>query len=759
MPPGIQHPQDLKLPDALKIVARFALAPHAVCSELSCDTCVFLLQGLCLWVLLHCDGKLSSFYRPPSASIAAAPMASGRDRASRPRLGPAGLPSQAPLRAPLLRPRVMPYKPAEPAARLSLEATLVAHPPEGSAFPVPRLLTSSTTKAACSMKDALTNAMNEQVSAWLVLSRRASSHSKLVAGLLLSTQANAHLARLVRMNAPSTLCSYLRMWVQWEKFAEANSTCPFEPPEFLLLDFFSLHARGRLCSAQGWIKALRFVANKLVLEVLRQLLFTPAVSAYALATETVPRRESAPLPLSFVIWLEGQVLDVLASAAHRLRCGAILACVFASLRWSDALWSSPSEIYISMGALLGSAARTKTTRRSMPWAARAAGFLSKGCSATSWGSVFFALLQRALEATKCAHPEFEPDFLLADLGPDESSPLLLAPLSRNEGLILLRRLLLRCYSGTPAEKRPDLSLIGVHSLKVTFLSFSKQLLIEEPLRLLQGHHRGSLRSMGELYGRDDVAAPLQVQEKIIKAVLAGFRPLRPHLRGACPSSPDISILSLPSAENSDCEVPPLASRPEPTMEDDSSSDSDPEAARMVVSQKCSDAADSDDSGFAMKGSLQPLPVARAGGSEFSSPVVSSGQLDSGDFQAENPALLDPSCEPSCFAPGVIDSEAEEFEFLLNTQTKVVHIARVCSASHPACQYRPVLPSDFDRPLRAACGVRGCSSVGTLQRSPEIPTGFRLCLKYGCAKDPLFEQITLDLAGEADVPAGLGSSIV
>ena len=184
--------------------------------------------------------------------------------------------------------------------------------------------------------------MNEQVSAWLVLSRRASSHSELVAGLLQSAQANAHLARLVRMNAPSTLCSYLRMWLQWETFAEA--TCPFEPPEFLLLDFFSLHARGRLCSAQGWIKALRFVANKLVLEILRQILYTPAVSAYALATETVPRRESAPLPLSFVIWLEVQVLDVLASAAHRLRCGALLTCVFASSRWSDALWSSPSQI-------------------------------------------------------------------------------------------------------------------------------------------------------------------------------------------------------------------------------------------------------------------------------------------------------------------------------------------------------------------------------------------------------------------------------
>ena len=128
------------------------------------------------------------------------------------------------------------------------------------------------------------------------------------------------------------------------------------------------------------------------------------------------------------------------------------------------------------------------------------------------------------------------------------------------------------------------------------------------------------------------------------------------------------------------------------MEDDSSSDSDPEAARLVFSQKFSDAADSDDSGLAMKGSMQPLPVARASGSDFSCSAESSGQPEFANFDEAHPALMVPSSEPSCFAPGVIDSEA-------------------------------------------------------------------VCLKYGCAKDPLFEQITLDLAGEADEPAGFGSSIV
>ncbi|CAE7771711.1 unnamed protein product [Symbiodinium sp. CCMP2592] len=78
---------------------------------------------------------------------------------------------------------------------------------------------------------------------------------------------------------------------------------------------------------------------------------------------------------------------------------------------------------------------------------------------------------------------------VADLEPDERAPVFLAPLSRAAGVVLIRRLLAICYESYPADQRPDLSLIGVHSAKVTFLSLAKQLLLDEALRREQGHHR------------------------------------------------------------------------------------------------------------------------------------------------------------------------------------------------------------------------------------------------------------------------------
>ena len=83
--------------------------------------------------------------------------------------------------------------------------------------------------------------------------------------------------------------------------------------------------------------------------------------------------------------------------------------------------------------------------------------------------------------------------------------------------------------------------MGLHSLKVTLLSYGRQLLIREDLQRQQGHHRSSLAGMSDLYGRDDVAGPLEFQRQIIGAVLEGFRPRRPRLRGGLPPTLDIEI--------------------------------------------------------------------------------------------------------------------------------------------------------------------------------------------------------------------------
>ena len=271
------------------------------------------------------------------------------------------------------------------------------------------------------------------------------------------------------------------------------------------------------------------------------------------------------------------------------------------------------------------------------------------------------------------------------------------------------------------------------------------------------HHRpcfDPLAAISELYGRDDVAGPLQAQKQIISAVLAGFRPLRPIFRGARPSVPDVEISLLPALDDEATEIPAVAVRPEPSVEPDSSSDSEPEAAKDVppplLPSTNTVGAAWDEVATTQSGGNSPtlcpipcdtLPLPDEAGFELGvgSP---QGSLEALDFQ-EVAASGVPETVPaqSVFAPGCIDSDVDEFGFLLNPVTKVVHVAKTCSATHPACQYKPLHGSATEKPLRAGCGVRGCLREGVLLRSQEIPKGFRMCLKHGCGQDPRFRAVT------------------
>ena len=81
-------------------------------------------------------------------------------------------------------------------------------------------------------------------------------------------------------------------------------------------------------------------------------------------------------------------------------------------------------------------------------------------------------------------------------------------------------------------------------------------------------------------------------------------------------------------------------------------------------------------------------------------------------------------------------EPDEFEFLFNPVTMIVHLARPCQPDHPACQFRPTVEDDSGAvALRPGCSIRGNLAIGALQRMSSIPQGARLCLKHGCGKDP------------------------
>ena len=546
------------------------------------------------------------------------------------------------------------------------------------------------------MMEAWTNAKNEQMRAWLAVAVTAAAASPMVTSLLESAHATPLILRLVQANAPSTLSNYLGRWKQWQSFCDVQSVDSWSPSVSFMCDFLITHCKGQLGSAVGWLKALRFVSFRLEVPTLKSVLQSEAVRAFGKSVNIVQRRKTAPFPLSFVIWLERQVLDASQTAAQRIRCGFLLVCVFASLRWSDAQWSPPSFLHCERQAILGTAVRTKTTSRSMPWGAWAPGFLARPQTAAGWGQIWLCLVQEAVVRTTSAKPGFRPDFLVADLGPDEREPVFTAPLNRSAGVVLIRQLLTRCYEHVEPAQRPDLSLIGVHSAKVTLLSVAKQLLLDESLRREQGHHRAPAgQAMSRLYGRDDVAGPLSLQSSVVQAVAGGFRPLRPALRGGAPSLPDVFV-AIPPLEGGTSEtkagpgIPRLSDREPLQLDQDSSSDSEDASADLPAVESAS---------AAPAAEWELVPQGR------STP------------------------------PDVDLGEPEEFEFLFNPLTKIVHVARACAADHPACQFRPSADAEGVLSLRPGCSVRGNLAVGSLLRVSEIPKGARLCLKHGCGKDP------------------------
>ena len=178
----------------------------------------------------------------------------------------------------------------------------------------------------------------------------------------------------------------------------------------------------------------------------------------------------------------------------------------------------------------------------------------------------------------------------------------------------------------------------------------------------------------------------------------------PSMRGARAPMPDIAVDLPPCAHAAkQIPIPALADRPEPVFEGDSSSDSasdvdaprlpDEPAVRQTSSEK---------SQHEPEPTLVPLPS----GADASPPQTSDGgSVASWQCVAEDKGQTSP----------IVD-EADEYIFLFNPFSKVVHVARSCDLDDPLCQYVPVTISSLDKPLKTGCGLRG-RSFGWL--APEV----------------------------------------
>ncbi|CAE7460662.1 ppsC, partial [Symbiodinium sp. KB8] len=397
---------------------------------------------------------------------------------------------------------------------------------------------------------------------------------------------------------------------------------------------------------------------------------------FSVASHPAEHRESLPLSLSFVLYLEKCILDPHASHAEILRIGYLLLCVWGSLRCGDALWCPPSRLHYQpqSHALVGICLRTKTTKRGMPVGILAAGLC--GTSSQCWSLRFLSVLRQAVADTLALNPQRHLDFLPLSLSGSEARPIISAPLKRESMVLWLRGLLLKHWRLLSQDPAPAaFGLVAAHSLKCTLLSWARQLHLDSDLRRIQGHHRqsGSDRS-ASLYSRDDILPMLRLQRLVVDAVRSGFLPLQPMARGLAEPLPELPV-TLPSSASlpelgplsDDCLPEALPARPclpvEPSPQGDTAGASDADTGLESLSSESSESS-------ADEVPLQDAPSAPA---------------------APKAAAPPPSASVSAFG------------FLWNARSNVVHVAMQTEPS--ALRSKSFEINGSTVWLRPLCGAR------------------------------------------------------
>ena len=330
-------------------------------------------------------------------------------------------------------------------------------------------------------------------------------------------------ARLLSKVSDTTAARYLRsVQLFFSAFEELGGQLTDIDQGLFLDAFFALSRStedGPLSNSQNVIKALRWYKKLLGISCLPDL-YGPAFSLLGSAA-TQEKRESIPLPLCFLAFLERTLLSGSASLEECIWAGSFLVAISASLRFADSQHIRWSSLCVSHFTLRGICFRTKTTQRGAPFGLISFGVAS---SSESWGLTWLphwiAALDQVWHSLRSRFgPQTDPDclfFLWNEAG--------FSPASYSQTLGKLREYLVK--SGIPAGQAQQYTL---HSLKTTFLSYMSQLSIPLAARFLQGHHKPP--GSAQLYSRDDVWPALRAQLLLWRAVHAGFRPARPQHRG------------------------------------------------------------------------------------------------------------------------------------------------------------------------------------------------------------------------------------
>ena len=280
------------------------------------------------------------------------------------------------------------------------------------------------------------------------------------------------------------------------------------PPVMLIDAIYALRADP--CAkihASNSLKAIKWVTKLL------ELPWNPYSSLFQVFDPQVKqKRESLPLPLGFVVFLERQLRDANLACQTRVFAGSLLLMICASMRFSDMVHVEWKSISMDGMVLRGVSYRTKTSQQGMPWAIDGSGFLGHAQSCgQSWPALYLQLLGTVWDSMAARFgKDWSPDCLFVMWSEEE-----FAPLSYSQALRRLRMLIEAFSGGLAAES------YTLHSAKCTFLSWMSERLLTPESRRLQGHHRSGST---QLYSRDDTWCALDAQQSLLSAIRqGGFR--------------------------------------------------------------------------------------------------------------------------------------------------------------------------------------------------------------------------------------------
>ena len=305
------------------------------------------------------------------------------------------LPPPAPK--PTFRPATVPACVDAPATQCKRPAPVVPATPVATSSTCVRLPSDETTSDQC-MASLLTQAVTVLGREWLSFLSALNTDSDLFTEASQSSNPQALMLRVVQRFTPSTLERYFAEWRLWTGYCSESQLNPACPPPGALPDW--LHSRASHQGlAMGPVRALTWFGKQAGLPHLLAAVHSPMAKSFMSPTNPSERRESLPLPLSFVVWLERLVLNPATTPADVLFYGAVLTCTWASLRWADALWLPPARLLtlVDKGAIVGVCLRTKTTKRARPFAFLISGLT--GSASASWATRYLSVPRQAVADT------------------------------------------------------------------------------------------------------------------------------------------------------------------------------------------------------------------------------------------------------------------------------------------------------------------------------------------------------------------------